>query len=75
MKANTDSIGNKIQLVNKLGIQVDTDLVDYIDERYITRVARTNNIISVPIQPVMQVDKYGAGRDWRFLAVMTAIRN
>lgn len=45
MKANTDSIDNKMQLVNKLGVQVETDLVDYIDERYITRVARTNNII------------------------------
>lgn len=75
MKANTDSTDNKIQLANKLGVQVETDLVDYIDERYITRVARANNIISVPIQPVMQVDKYGAGRDWCFLAVMTAIRN
>ena len=75
MKVNISITDSRRQLIDKLEIQVDTDLVDYIDERYITRVVRTNNIISVPIQPVMQVDKYGAGRDWCFLAVMTAIRN
>lgn len=75
MKVNISITDSRRQLIDKLGIQVDTDLVDYIDERYITRVTRANNIISVPIQPVMQVDKYGAGRDWCFLAVMTAIRN
>lgn len=45
MKVNISITDSRRQLIDKLGIQVDTDLVDYIDERYITRVARTNNII------------------------------
>lgn len=75
MKVNISITDSRRQLIDKLGIQVDTDLMDYIDERCITRVARANNIISVPIQPILQIDKYGAGRSWCFLAVMTAIKN
>lgn len=75
MKTSVSIADSRKRLIDKLGIQVDTDLMDYIDERYITRVARANNIISVPIQPVLQIDKYGAGRSWCFLAVITAIRN
>lgn len=58
MKTSISIADSRKRLIDKLGIQVDTDLVDYIDERYITRVARANNIISVPIQPVLQIDKY-----------------